>query len=82
MKARQAIEHDIVQLQQRLLRVRQTAAGHAGVETALRAVRRSNHAVLRQRFDHLLRHKTTGPAADFFFDQLYPLDWPYWRDRQ
>ncbi len=82
MKARQAIEHDIVQLQQRLLRARQTAAGHAGVESALRAVRSCNHIALRQRFADLLKHRDVKPAGDFFFHQLYPVDWPYWRDRQ
>jgi hypothetical protein len=82
MKARQAIEHDIVQLQQRLLRVRQTAAGHAGVEASLCAVRRSNHAVLRERFAALIGQPGMAAAGHFFFEQLYPVQWPAWRDRQ
>lgn len=82
MKARQVILQRLVQVQQRLLRERQVAAGHAATEAALRAVRQRNHAILQHRLGALMTQPGYRAAAHFFFEHLYPLDWPMWRDEQ
>lgn len=82
MKQRLAMEHQIVQLQQRLLRERQSAAGHALQEKALQEVRRRNHAALREQCAVVLADGQVRAAEAFFFERLYPVVWPLWRDEQ
>lgn len=82
MKARQSLQHDIVRLQQRLLRARESGACPPALAHDLAHVRQRNHQVLRERLAPLSAQPDLQPAVAFFFGQLYPVDWPHWRDEQ
>lgn len=82
MTQRDQIRLRIVHLQQRLLQQRRVWLSHEGNPQRLRAVREQNHAALKVCLAEVLADPSVRQAADFFFEHLYPLSEPAWRDEQ